>query len=155
MTFNPCPAPVAGGSALPDDAELIQKATAARNGAKLRRLWAGDTSGHGKDDSAADLALCDLLAFWTGPDPTRIDSLFRQSGLMRRKWDEKRGATTYGERTIRTALDGRTEFHTPGRTALDGRRAAGTASDHPPGSSQFTPEFVRASDVTPVAIPWG
>jgi len=106
-------APGAGGSALPDDEELIRKAMAAKNGDKFRRLWTGDISGHGEDDSAADLALCDLLAFWTGPDAARNDRLFRQSGLMRRKWDEKRGPTTYGERTIAKAFAGRTEFYTP------------------------------------------
>jgi hypothetical protein len=33
-----------------------------------------------------------------------MDRLFRQSGLMRPKWDELRGESTYGERTIQNAL---------------------------------------------------
>jgi len=149
-------APGAGGSALSDDEELIRKAMAAKNGDKFRRLWAGDTSGHGKDDSAADLALCDMLAFWCGPDPASIDRLFRQSGLMRPKWDEKRGATTYGERTIGKALAGRTEFYNPHRAGatFSGRETAGTGSRYN-GATQFTPELIRASDVTPVSVPWG
>ncbi len=90
---------------IPDDAELLDRARAARNGAKFSALWAGDTSAHGGDDSAADMALCSLLAFWTGRDTARMDRLFRQSGLMRAKWDKRRGATqTYGERTITAAL---------------------------------------------------
>jgi putative DNA primase/helicase len=77
-----------GGGALNlDDAALLDKARSAKNGTDFERLWSGDTSGHGGDDSAADLALCSLLAFWTGNDADRIDRLFRQSGLMRPKWD--------------------------------------------------------------------
>ncbi len=85
-----------------DDQELLDKAMSARNGDKFRRLWNGDTSGHGGDDSAADLALCSCLAFWTGNDPDRIDRLFRSSGLYRDKWDRD----GYREGTIQEALGG-------------------------------------------------
>src|SRR5262245_10542525 len=78
-----------------DDQALIDKAMASRNGMKFAALWAGDTSAYGSDDSAADLALCHTLAFWTGRDPARMDRLFRQSGLMRTKWNARRGAITY------------------------------------------------------------
>jgi hypothetical protein len=54
------------------------------------------------------------LAFWAGGDAGRIDRLFRQSGLYRPKWDERRGQETYGQHTIATALGGRTEFYQPG-----------------------------------------
>jgi hypothetical protein len=89
---------------LPDDAELIRRACAARNGPKFERLWRGDWSGYATH-SEADLALARLLAFWTGPDPVRTDALFRRSGLMRSKWDERRGSETYGQRTARRALE--------------------------------------------------
>ena len=49
---------------------------AARNGADFDRLWHGDTAGY-PSHSEADLALCYMLAFWTGRDPGRIDRLFR------------------------------------------------------------------------------
>ncbi len=89
-----------------DDRELLERAFAAKNGARVEALWNGDTSGHGGDDSAADLALVGALAFWTGPDPARIDALFRRSGLMRPKnWDERRGESTYGAQTIERALE--------------------------------------------------
>src|SRR5829696_5480409 len=68
------------------DTQVIQKALAASNGARFSRLWNGDTSGYGSH-SEADLALCGMLAFWTGGDATRIDTVFRQSGLYRKKWD--------------------------------------------------------------------
>ena len=54
--------------------------------------------------SEADLGLCKILAFWTGNDAERIDRLFRRSGLMRNKWDEYRGAQTYGEMSIAKAI---------------------------------------------------
>ena len=102
----------AGGALDLDDAALLDKARNAKNGADFERLWAGDTAGHGGDDSAADLALCNLLAFWTGGDSARIDRLFRQSRLMRPKWDSKRGdAGTYGAWTVDKAVAGCKEFY--------------------------------------------
>ena len=70
------------------DTEVVEKASTSRNGEKFRRLWAGDTNDYGSH-SEADLALCGMLAFWTGGDATRIDALFRQSGLYRKKWNRK------------------------------------------------------------------
>jgi Family of unknown function (DUF5906) len=87
-----------------DDDALLAAARIARNGAMFEALWAGDTSAYGDDHSSADLALCNLLAFWTGCDQARMDRLFRQSGLCRPKWYERRGAQTYGERTIAAAV---------------------------------------------------
>ncbi|MFQ7644172.1 hypothetical protein, partial [Ruthenibacterium lactatiformans] len=39
--------------------------------------------------SEADIALCNALAWWTNCDAARVDRLFRQSGLMREKWDRQ------------------------------------------------------------------
>lgn len=90
----------------PDDEQLLAKARAATNGEAFSRLWEGDTSAYAGDDSAADLALCNSLAFWTGRNADRMDRLFRQSGLMRDKWDERRGHRTYGQMTIEKAILG-------------------------------------------------
>lgn len=83
------------------DDEVLRRAREAANGAKFLRLWAGD---QGDDASAADAALIGILKFWTR-DAAQLDRLFRRSGLMRAKWDGKRGAQTYGELTIRKVLD--------------------------------------------------
>jgi putative DNA primase/helicase len=91
---------------LADDATLLARAAAARNGPKFAALWRGDVGGY-PSRSEADLALCNCLAFWTGGDASRIDRLFRQSGLMRGKWDVARGTETYGQRTVACALAGR------------------------------------------------
>src|SRR5262249_14121253 len=99
---------IATSSNIPADEDLLALAMAASNGDKFRQLWAGDTSGHEGDDSAADLALCNLLAFWTDKDADRIDRLFRRSGLMRSKWDERHASDgrTYGQMTVGKAITG-------------------------------------------------
>jgi putative DNA primase/helicase len=86
------------------DQELLDRAHRAANGLKFGRLWRGDTGDYGGDDSRADLALCAELYFWTRGDRPRMDRLFRQSGLMREKWDERRGERTYGDLTLDKAL---------------------------------------------------
>lgn len=88
-----------------DDVALLTQARKAKNGAKFCRLFdMGDTSGYADDASSADMALCAMLAFWTAKDADRMDRLFRQSGLMREKWDDRRGDTTYGCTTIEKAV---------------------------------------------------
>ena len=104
------------------DGDVVALARAARNGAKFAALWSGDRGGYGSA-SEADAALVGLLAFYTGPDPARLDRLFRASGLYRPKWDERRGAATYGERTIALCLQ-RGEYYTPRRLRLKVREVA-------------------------------
>lgn len=41
------------------------------------------------DRSSADMALLSHLAFWTGRDGARMERLFRQSALMRDKWNDR------------------------------------------------------------------
>lgn len=82
------------------DQELIQRALSARNGDRFGRLWVGNPSDYENDHSRADMALCRMLAFWTGGDLERVDRLFRLSGLMRDKWDRSAGDVTYGAMTI-------------------------------------------------------
>lgn len=96
------------------DRELCDRAEQAANGTLFRSLMAGNTADYNGDESCADLALCNILAFYT-KDADQIDRIFRSSGLMRDKWDRKTGSGTYGEITIGKALAGVTEQYTPGR----------------------------------------
>ena len=75
-----------------------------KNGYDIHTLFSGNTSGYASHSEAA-LALVSHLAYWTNGDTSRIDSLFRQSGLMRDKWNEKHGAQTYGTMTIAKVLE--------------------------------------------------
>ncbi len=88
------------------DEELVKKASGAAHGDEFARLWAGDTSLHGGDDSRADAALCNRLAYWANGDRARMDRLFRKSGLYRPKWDERHGVAgqTYGDITLAFVL---------------------------------------------------
>jgi primase-polymerase (primpol)-like protein len=69
-----------------DDRKLLHHAASAKNGYKFARLWRGDISDYGGDESRADVALLSLLLFWTDGNEARADALFRQSGLCRDKW---------------------------------------------------------------------
>ncbi|WP_459190901.1 phage NrS-1 polymerase family protein [Halosimplex sp. J119] len=97
-----------------EDEELLEKATNASNGEKFERLWNGNMVGY-DSQSEADMALCCLLAFWTGGDRTQMEQLFRQSELHREKWDEVHYAdgSTYGEKTVERAIATTSEFYDP------------------------------------------
>ena len=85
--------------------EIVRAAANAKNGNTFRSLYAGSIAGYGSQ-SEADLALCNMLAFWTGCDADKMDAIFRQSGLMREKWDRKQSGSTYGALTIQKAIAG-------------------------------------------------
>ena len=57
--------------------------------------------------SEADLSLCNSLVNAGADDPAQVDRIFRTSRLMRGKWDQKRGAQTYGQNTVARAFDGK------------------------------------------------
>ncbi|PEQ00044.1 phage/plasmid primase, P4 family [Bacillus toyonensis] len=76
-----------------------------KNGDKIRSLFNGNLING--DHSGSDQSLCNHLAFWTGKSATRMDAMFRESGLMRDKWDVihfRDTNETYGERTIGVAI---------------------------------------------------
>jgi replicative DNA helicase len=94
------------------DSDLLQKMFNSAKGDDITALWSGDMAAYGNDHSRATLALINHLAYWTNGDAGRMDSLYRQSALYEsekieqgvNKWDRRRGAMTYGEKTIQSAL---------------------------------------------------
>ena len=103
-----------------DDTEIIDKARHSRNGVAFAALYDGNWEGLGfPSQSEADLAFCNMLAFWTGRNEGQMDRIFRASGLMRPKWDKKRGANTYGNITIGKACAACDEVYEPGKYADD------------------------------------
>jgi primase-polymerase (primpol)-like protein len=107
----PTPAAVASAPAVQfSDDQLLNRARAARNGAMFRELF--DQPPTRPNHSEEDLRLCCILSFWTGRDAERIDRLFRQSALMREKWNRR----DYRLRTIRKAIESTPEVFTPSRT---------------------------------------
>lgn len=101
------PAATAAGSYLTDE-DVVCKAMDSKQGIKFRDLWNGDIPA-GKSHSEADLALCSIFAFWCGGDMDQIDRLFRQSGLMRDKWERD----DYRMATLQKAVSTAKEFYKP------------------------------------------
>jgi len=115
-----------GPAELADD-ELLELARNAKNGAKFSALFdRGDTSSHNGDDSAADMALMNMLAYLTGKDASRMESLFSRSALGQRgKWKDR---ADYRKMTIDKAIaDCRKTYHasTGTRPANNGKPQAG------------------------------
>lgn len=95
------------------DKDIIDKAMNSSSGMKFARLFNGDTSDYDNDDSRADMALCSMLAFWCNKDIAMMDRIFRQSKLMREKWDEKHGRDTYGNITMEKAVENCMNTYSP------------------------------------------
>lgn len=93
-----------------DDGELIERALhrvssagAFGGRATFKQLWTADvdalalffppdpTSSDPYDESSADMALAQHLAWWSGCDSDRMERLMRRSALVRDKWDENPG----------------------------------------------------------------
>lgn len=81
---------------------VFERARHAKDSKKFIALFdRGDISAYGNDDSAADMALCTLLAFYLQGDKEDIDTAFRQSALYRDKWERQ----DYREITIEKAIN--------------------------------------------------
>ena len=104
--------------------EVISHIRASKQCHKFDALMAGNTTGYGSQ-SEADIALCSVVVFWTQA-PNVIDAIFRQSALMRAKWDQPhRGdKSTYGQMTVEAALSGDRETYTPRKKKRRGLAAA-------------------------------
>lgn len=87
-----------------EDYEVIDRARHCKSGQVFSILYSGNWESLFPSQSEADLSLCNHLAFWTGRNAVQMDRIFRSSGLMRDKWDKKRGAETYGAITIAKAI---------------------------------------------------
>lgn len=95
-----------------DDVMAIIERVKGQTGEKVRALLRGDMTGY-KSHSEADQALCNYLAFYCGKNAAEMDRIFRCSGLMRPKWDEKHGPKTYGAMTIDKAIKGTVNVYAP------------------------------------------
>ena len=136
-----------------DDERVIQRAARARNGARFLALFNGDVSAYRGDASAADMALVSMLRFYT-QDAAQIDRIFRRSRLMREKWDERHygDGTTYGEGTIRKALDEPHETAQPRGKRRAPEPVAADSPDHPRAPEPTTPLDDDALDAALLAF---
>jgi hypothetical protein len=141
---------IAGPGVDLDDETVLERAMDSKSGDVIEalydgrsELWSGRDSRY-PSQSEADMGLCFYLAFWTGGDPDRMDRLFRDSGLMRGKWDKVHFANgaTYGAVCIARTLLTVDDYYTPPtastssgsddrhRARDESRTASDSRSDH-------------------------
>lgn len=89
---------------------VLERACTSKQGEKFKALWKGVVP-EGKSHSEADAALCAMLAFWCGGDTEQMDRLFRQSALMRDKWERE----DYRTAALTKAVAICSEFYRPVR----------------------------------------
>ncbi len=131
------------GLAYGDD-ELIKKAMSAKNGETFCKLYNGELAGY-PSHSEADLAFCNMLAFWTGRDAVRMEQIIRGSKRSKReKWDKKHYADgrTYGQETIAKAIDSTKETYEPKKKV----------QEKPQEASGRIPEIICMANVEPVEV---
>lgn len=125
-----------------DDNKLWDILFDTKNGEAIRSLFNGNLSGHSDDHSGADLALCNHLAWATGKDSARIDRMFRQSRLMRSKWER----ADYRKRTIDAAIAATTSTYDPNYRSSGNNNSA--SSDAKQRTEHGT-SYGTTSDKTP------
>jgi putative DNA primase/helicase len=86
------------------NSQLWEKMFSSKSGGNIKDLFQGVLINN--DHSSTDMALCNHLAFWTDKDAAKMDSMFRESSLLREKWDKPHSSDgrTYGEMTIDMAI---------------------------------------------------
>jgi hypothetical protein len=151
--------PQGGGNSRPDghtsttDDDLIGRARRAKNGAKFTALFdRGDISDYAGDESAADQALANMLAFWLGRDFDRIEAMFGRSALGGR--DKWKGRADYRQRTIDLAIDDCAEVYTSrGRrpkSGADGSSANGHGTQGGGAGSRASPGYICGRGGSPI-----
>ena len=104
-----------GGSVL-SDAEVLRLCGASQGGQAFMRYYQGDwekPEDVNWSHSQADMSVCRRLAFFCRGDMAQMDRLFRDSGLMRDKWDRHLSGSTYGQVTMLNAIQSCTSFYEP------------------------------------------
>lgn len=112
---------------------ILERARNAKNGRKFIALYDnGDTSAYNYDESSADIALCNQLAFYLQGDAAAVDAAFRESALYRPKWER----SDYRETTISKAIS------LCGGEYYKGRGRPRTRTQDEPTKDDFTPDVL-------------
>ncbi|PGZ24383.1 DNA primase [Bacillus anthracis] len=87
------------------NSELWEQMFNSKNGRAIRELFCGMLIN--SDHSSTDMALANHLAFWADKDAVKMDAMFRESALIRDKWDKPHSSDgrTYGQMTIEKAIE--------------------------------------------------
>lgn len=95
------------------DSEVLEKLFGEAEGQKWREIYAGNWSTYYDSQSSADAAIAHKLAFWTNRDSAQVESIMRDSGLVRDKWDSRRGGSTWLGDEIGRAVENTPEGYEP------------------------------------------
>lgn len=95
------------------DLEVISRIHQSKQSMVFDRFLKGGWEQDYDSQSEADMAMANILAFWTAKNYMQMDRIFRDSSLMRDKWDEKRGKTTYGQATLNKAINETSNIYEP------------------------------------------
>lgn len=126
--------------------EILERAKNSINGAKFESLYSGDISDY-PSQSEADMAFCNMLAFWCAGDAEKMDGIYRSSGLMRKKWDRKQSGSTYGNLVIQRAIKDCKEFYTSNQPIVtDHSLKIRKKSDIPAKSQKLTEKMYKFDD---------
>jgi putative DNA primase/helicase len=155
--------PPSSGSPLDSDAELLARARTAQNGLRFADLYdhgSWESLGY-PSYSEGEMALLMHLAFWTGRDADRMDRLFRGSALMRQKWDDRRGDSTFGNTRVSAAISATTEVYKPETFSVfdQSRPVRNPSSVWSDGDREAMPIFIwhTAAEIgrmTPEEVDW-
>jgi hypothetical protein len=145
------PSPGGNGQVPLEDDEIIRLASRQRrSGEKFAALWAGRWKEHFNSPSEADSSVIFTLAFYS-KDAAQLDRLFRQSGLMRPKWDEYHGEQTYGQITIAKALAKVVKQYAPKQKSKKSPRPTAPLPANP-GLPAIIIDDMQLSDLTTKAM---
>lgn len=131
------------------DNEVIDIAMKSKSGGLFGELLSGQWESRYSSQSEADIAFCNMLAFFCGKNAEQMDRLFRSSGLMREKWDREQAGTTYGAITIQRAIEGVKDVYSPQvrQTDVFGR------TEHKQKSSPPKLNHISAADLQNMELP--
>lgn len=94
--------------------DIIKRAEASpKVGKRFTMFMKGGWDQFYTSQSEADMAFANDLAFWCGRNFHKMDVIFRNSSLMRDKYDEKHGATTYGVSLLNKAINETANIYDP------------------------------------------
>lgn len=94
-----------GHATAADDGKVLEKLFGESGGQKWREIYNGSWSTYYDSQSSADAAILHKLAFWTNRDAVRMGNIMRGSGLARKKWDTRRGGSTWLTDEIARAIE--------------------------------------------------
>jgi putative DNA primase/helicase len=138
------------GLTTPLDIDLVHFLVSQIGNEKLKSLWMGDLSEYNNDQSAADLALLNILKRLFNSDAQKMERYFSASLLgQREKWTQRED---YRKRTIARALDGETVADTSNESGAPATRAKSSK----PADQGFTSRLISgtADQITLKRVVW-